>query len=48
MGIRVDAASTYPGSVITPHYDSLLCKVTGHSRSYTGVIAKLSRSLKVF
>ena len=27
MGIRLDGASAFTGSVITPHYDSLLVKV---------------------
>ena len=33
MGIRLDAASGFTGAIITPHYDSLLSKVTGKKRS---------------
>lgn len=47
MGIRLDAGSGHPGVVITPHYDSLLCKVTGRGQNYEQVIRKLSRALKV-
>ena len=28
MGIRLDGASGFAGAVITPHYDSLLVKVS--------------------
>ena len=39
MGIRLDGASGFAGAVISPHYDSLLvkvsrptCKSTGHAQ----------------
>ena len=31
FGVRLDAGSAFPGSVITPYYDSLLVKVTTHA-----------------
>jgi len=48
MGIRLDAGSGFAGSTISPHYDSLLVKVTGRSRTYEGVIRKLTRALQEF
>eukprot|EP01127_Copromyxa_protea_P011950 TRINITY_DN3065_c0_g1_i1.p1 TRINITY_DN3065_c0_g1~~TRINITY_DN3065_c0_g1_i1.p1 ORF type:complete len:1185 (-),score=241.50 TRINITY_DN3065_c0_g1_i1:45-3599(-) len=48
MGIRLDAGSGHAGSVVTPHYDSLLCKVTGRGQNFQQVIHKLTRALKEF
>ncbi|CAJ0577237.1 unnamed protein product, partial [Mesorhabditis spiculigera] len=48
MGIRLDSASAYAGSVITPHYDSLLVKVIASARSHNKAAAKLVRALKEF
>ncbi|CAJ0961888.1 unnamed protein product, partial [Mesorhabditis belari] len=48
MGIRLDSASAYAGSVITPHYDSLLVKVIASARSHHNAAAKLIRALKEF
>lgn len=36
----------YPGAPITPHYDSLLVKVTARAHSFEGAIAKLIRALR--
>ncbi|KAI1720788.1 carbamoyl-phosphate synthase L chain, ATP binding domain-containing protein [Ditylenchus destructor] len=48
MGIRLDSASAYAGSVISPHYDSLLVKVIAHARNHPNAAAKMIRSLKEF
>ncbi|CAJ0577084.1 unnamed protein product, partial [Mesorhabditis spiculigera] len=48
MGIRLNSASAYAGSVITPHYDSLLVKVIASARSHNKAAAKLIRALKEF
>eukprot|EP01125_Pyxidicula_operculata_P017763 TRINITY_DN6264_c0_g1_i1.p1 TRINITY_DN6264_c0_g1~~TRINITY_DN6264_c0_g1_i1.p1 ORF type:complete len:1189 (-),score=354.24 TRINITY_DN6264_c0_g1_i1:162-3728(-) len=48
MGIRLDAGSGYAGFVVSPHYDSLLCKVTGHANDFNQVANKLNRALKEF
>lgn len=46
FGIRLDGGNGFTGSVITPYYDSLLVKVTSHSRSFKDAIAKAKRALK--
>ena len=48
MGIRLDAASGFGGAIITPHYDSLLCKVTAHALTFDLAAAKLRRALTEF
>lgn len=48
MGIRLDSASAYAGSIITPHYDSLLVKVIAHARNHPNSVAKMIRALKEF
>jgi pyruvate carboxylase len=47
-GIRLDGGSGYRGAVISPHYDSLLVKVTGHALSFEAAAAKLHRALAEF
>lgn len=46
FGIRLDGGNGFTGSIITPYYDSLLVKVTSHSRSFKDAIAKAKRALK--
>ncbi|XP_065316262.1 pyruvate carboxylase, mitochondrial-like [Gordionus sp. m RMFG-2023] len=47
MGIRLDSASAYQGAIITPYYDSLLCKVIAHSsESLEGACKKMDRALR--
>jgi len=48
MGIRLDGGSGYPGAVISPHYDSLLVKVTAHALGFEAAAAKLNRALGEF
>ena len=48
MGIRLDAASGFTGATITPHYDSLLSKVTAHALTFELAAAKLRRALVEF
>uniref|UniRef100_A0A183BLK8 Pyruvate carboxylase n=1 Tax=Globodera pallida TaxID=36090 RepID=A0A183BLK8_GLOPA len=48
MGIRLDGASAFAGSVISPHYDSLLVKVIARARNHHQASAKLIRALKEF
>uniref|UniRef100_A0AAF5CQG3 Pyruvate carboxylase n=1 Tax=Strongyloides stercoralis TaxID=6248 RepID=A0AAF5CQG3_STRER len=48
MGIRIDSASAFQGSVITPDYDSLLVKIIAHARNHPNAVAKMSRALKEF
>jgi pyruvate carboxylase len=48
MGLRLDGGSGYPGARVSPHYDSLLVKVTGHALSYAGAAQKMRRALAEF
>ena len=48
MGIRIDGGSGYAGASVSPHYDSLLAKVTAHSLTFDGAAAKLHRALAEF
>jgi len=48
MGIRLDGASGYAGAIVSPHYDPLLVKVTGHALTFKKAASKVSRSLNEF
>ena len=48
MGIRLDDGPGFPGAHITPHYDSLLVKITSKARTRREAAAKLIRALREF
>lgn len=48
FGIRLDSGSAYTGAVITPHYDSLLVKVSSWAVTYEQAAKKMLRTLKEF
>lgn len=48
FGIRIDSASAFAGAIISPYYDSLLCKVISHSQDLQSASAKMSRALREF
>lgn len=48
FGIRLDGGNGYPGAVITPHYDSLLVKVSTWAMKYEQAASKMLRTLKEF
>ncbi len=48
FGIRLDAGSAYPGSSISPFFDSLLVKVTAWGRTHKGAGERLFRVLSEF
>ncbi len=48
FGIRLDAGSAYPGSSISPFFDSLLVKVTAWGRTHKGAAERLYRALTEF
>lgn len=48
MGIRLDDGPGFPGAKITPHYDSLLVKITAKARNRREAAAKLIRGLREF
>jgi pyruvate carboxylase len=48
MGIRLDGGSGYAGASVSPHYDSLLVKVTASALDFETAAAKLHRALAEF
>ena len=48
FGVRLDAGSAYVGAVITPHYDSLLVKMTTWGLSFGAAAHIMDRSLQEF
>jgi len=48
FGVRLDAGNGFPGAIITPHYDSLLVKVSTWGRTYEQSIQKMVRNLREF
>lgn len=48
FGVRLDAGNGYQGAVITPHYDSLLVKVSTQALTFEDAAAKMLRNLKEF
>ncbi|WP_321531167.1 pyruvate carboxylase [uncultured Desulfuromonas sp.] len=48
FGVRLDAANGYSGSRITPHYDSLLVKVSTWGLSFVDACRTMNRALQEF
>ncbi len=48
FGIRLDAGAAYAGAEITPHFDSLLVKVSAWGRTFAGATQRLDRALREF
>lgn len=48
FGIRLDGGTGYTGAVISPHYDSLLVKVTSWAMNYKQAANKMKRTLQEF
>mmetsp|Transcript_20320 Transcript_20320/g.43985 ORF Transcript_20320/g.43985 Transcript_20320/m.43985 type:complete len:1262 (-) Transcript_20320:124-3909(-) len=48
MGIRLDDGPGFPGAKITPHYDSLLVKITSRARTRKDAARKLERAIREF
>ena len=48
FGIRLDMGSIYQGANVSPFFDSMLVKVSAHSRSLEGATRKMTRALKEF
>lgn len=48
FGTRLDAGNGFPGALISPHYDSLLVKVSTWAVTYEQAAAKMERNLKEF
>ncbi|MCL6573541.1 MAG: pyruvate carboxylase [Bacillus sp. (in: Bacteria)] len=48
FGVRQDAGNAYQGAVITPHYDSLLVKLSTHAMTFEQAASKMIRNLQEF
>ncbi len=48
FGIRLDVGSLYLGVKVSPFFDSLLVKVSAHSRTLDGACRKMDRALREF
>ena len=48
FGIRLDGGSIYQGVRISPFFDSLLVKVSGHAPDFNGAVMKIDRALQEF
>ncbi len=48
FGVRLDAGNAYAGAKISPHYDSLLVKISTWALSYEQAAKKMERVLKEF
>lgn len=48
MGIRLDDGPGFPGAKISPHYDSLLVKITSRGRNRREAAKKLERAIREF
>ena len=46
FGIRMDGGNSFTGAVISPHYDSMLTKITASALTYEAAVDKLTRSLR--
>jgi pyruvate carboxylase len=47
-GIRLDAGNAFSGAVVSPHYDSLLVKLTSKATSFDRTCAQAARALAEF
>ncbi len=47
-GIRLDGGTTYTGAEISPHFDSMLAKLTCRGRTYEKAVERARRSLAEF
>src|SRR5699024_10617434 len=48
FGVRLDAGNGYQGSVISPHYDSLLVKVSTWALTFEQAAQQMVRNLREF
>ena len=48
FGVRLDAGNGFQGAVVTPHYDSLLVKLSTWGRTFEEAAQKMDRNLREF
>jgi pyruvate carboxylase len=46
FGIRLDAGSLYQGATVSPFFDSMLVKISAHSRTFDGACRKMYRAIR--
>ncbi len=46
FGVRLDAGNAYTGAYVSPHYDSLLVKVTAYAPTFGKAVQKAQRALR--
>lgn len=44
-GLRLDAGDAFRGSIVSPHYDSLIVKITANGKTVKETISKMERAL---
>ena len=47
-GVRLDGGTVYAGAEISPHFDSMLCKVTCRGKDFTTAVQRAQRALAEF
>ncbi|QQC59817.1 pyruvate carboxylase [Rothia kristinae] len=47
-GVRLDGGTVYAGAEISPHFDSMLCKVTCRGRDFRTAVQRAQRALAEF
>ncbi|WP_245642826.1 pyruvate carboxylase [Piscicoccus intestinalis] len=47
-GVRVDGGTTFAGATISPHFDSLLAKLTCRGRDHQAAVARAARAVAEF
>lgn len=48
FGVRLDAGNGFQGAVVTPHYDSMLVKLSTWGRTFEEAAQKMDRNLREF
>ena len=48
FGVRLDAGNGFQGAVVTPHYDSLLVKLSTWGMTFEEAVQKMDRNLREF
>ncbi|RUL55939.1 pyruvate carboxylase [Lysinibacillus antri] len=48
FGVRLDAGNGYQGAIVTPHYDSLLVKISTWGMTFREAADKMDRNLREF
>ena len=47
-GVRLDGGTTYTGATVSPHFDSMLAKLTCRGRDFDAAVARAARAIAEF